>query len=142
MHAYPRTRAFQEGLHHRFRRNLGGEVAGNGLSAYEVAVSQGFVGSESAWLDSLVGPMGPVGAATATFETVNRNLEAVGASTEVDDNGVVQQVSYDNGIVKLFDYDTQGRITSITLAGSTPAGIDLVKTFTHAADGSFDWSYS
>ena len=35
----------------------------NGASAYEVAVSQGFVGDESAWLASLVGPKGDTGAA-------------------------------------------------------------------------------
>ena len=33
----------------------------DGLSAYEVAVSNGFVGSESQWLDSLVGEQGETG---------------------------------------------------------------------------------
>lgn len=33
----------------------------DGLSAYEVAVENGFVGSEQDWLDSLVGPEGPEG---------------------------------------------------------------------------------
>jgi hypothetical protein len=33
----------------------------DGLSAYEVAVSQGFVGTEPEWLDSLIGPVGPQG---------------------------------------------------------------------------------
>ena len=33
-----------------------------GLSAYEVAVANGFVGTESAWLSSLVGATGPAGA--------------------------------------------------------------------------------
>lgn len=32
-----------------------------GLSAYEVAVKNGFVGTEQEWLDSLVGPEGPEG---------------------------------------------------------------------------------
>lgn len=32
--------------------------AGSGASAYEVAVSAGFVGDQQAWLDSLVGPEG------------------------------------------------------------------------------------
>ena len=32
-----------------------------GLSAYEIAVEQGFVGTEEEWLASLVGPAGPTG---------------------------------------------------------------------------------
>jgi hypothetical protein len=32
-----------------------------GLSAYEVAVANGFVGTEEEWLASLVGPQGPQG---------------------------------------------------------------------------------
>jgi hypothetical protein len=34
----------------------------DGLSAYQIAVAEGFVGDETAWLDSLVGPSGPPGA--------------------------------------------------------------------------------
>jgi hypothetical protein len=34
----------------------------NGDSAYEVALAQGFIGTEQDWLDSLVGPQGPQGA--------------------------------------------------------------------------------
>ena len=33
----------------------------NGLSAYEIAVKNGFKGSETEWLASLVGPPGPQG---------------------------------------------------------------------------------
>ena len=32
-----------------------------GLSAYQIAVKNGFVGTEQEWLDSLVGPQGPAG---------------------------------------------------------------------------------
>lgn len=35
----------------------------NGLSAYEIAVKNGFEGTEQEWLDSLVGPPGPAGPA-------------------------------------------------------------------------------
>lgn len=38
-----------------------GDPGNDGLSAYEVAVVGGFVGTEQAWLDSLVGPEGPPG---------------------------------------------------------------------------------
>jgi hypothetical protein len=40
----------------------GPPVGAQGKSAYEVAVDEGFVGTESEWLDSLVGPEGPQGA--------------------------------------------------------------------------------
>ena len=43
---------------------LSGEGAA-GDSAYEVAVNNGFVGTESQWLASLVGPQGPTGATGA-----------------------------------------------------------------------------
>ena len=38
-----------------------GPVGVDGPSAYQVAVDGGFVGTESQWLDSLVGPQGPQG---------------------------------------------------------------------------------
>lgn len=38
-----------------------GETGAPGDDAYEVAVNNGFVGDEQAWLDSLVGPQGPAG---------------------------------------------------------------------------------
>jgi autotransporter adhesin len=40
---------------------VGGVQGEQGESAYEVAVSNGFAGTESAWLDSLRGPSGPSG---------------------------------------------------------------------------------
>ena len=41
-----------------------GAPGDDGLSAYEVAVANGFVGTESEWLASLVGPPGPTGSIT------------------------------------------------------------------------------
>jgi len=41
----------------------------NGLSAYDIAVENGFVGTEEEWLDSLVGAAGPVGATGPAGET-------------------------------------------------------------------------
>lgn len=37
-----------------------GPPGADGLSAYEVAVDNGFIGDEAAWLASLVGPAGPI----------------------------------------------------------------------------------
>ena len=41
-----------------------------GASAYAVAVENGFVGTESDWLNSLVGPEGPQGSSGFTYPTV------------------------------------------------------------------------
>lgn len=38
-----------------------GATGNDGLSAYQVALSQGFIGTEDEWLASLVGPTGPQG---------------------------------------------------------------------------------
>lgn len=38
-----------------------GPAGADGLSAYEVAVENGFVGTEEEWLEDLIGPMGPQG---------------------------------------------------------------------------------
>jgi len=55
-----------------------------GASAYEVAVANGFVGTEAQWLASLAGPQGPQGTAGVSFThtqstpsstwTINHNL--------------------------------------------------------------------
>lgn len=42
-----------------------GAPGADGLSAYEIAVANGFVGTESEWLDSLVGPPGSGGGGAA-----------------------------------------------------------------------------
>lgn len=41
--------------------SIGGEKGENGLSAYELAVQEGFEGTLEEWLDSLVGPQGEPG---------------------------------------------------------------------------------
>ena len=42
-------------------QGLPGEAGLDGKSAYEIAVENGFVGTEEEWLESLVGPEGPAG---------------------------------------------------------------------------------
>ena len=72
---------------------LNGSDGADGLSAYEVAVANGFVGNEAAWLASLVGatgatgPQGPTGAtgASAVTQTVSGTLD-FGSSDNGDTN--------------------------------------------------------
>lgn len=40
------------------RPGIDGKDGKNGLSAYEIAIKNGYVGSEADWLDSLIGPPG------------------------------------------------------------------------------------
>lgn len=49
--------------------SIGGAGGADGLSAYEVAVANGYTGTETEWLDSLVGPEGPQGIAGAKGDT-------------------------------------------------------------------------
>lgn len=63
-----------------------GSDGSDGLSAYEVAVADGYSGTEADWLDSLVGPQGEIGESftvDATGPTADRSLhdsEAAGFS--------------------------------------------------------------
>lgn len=57
----------------------------NGLSAYEVAVESGFIGSETEWLESLVGPAGPQGPqgvpGTANIQKIRATTNSSGVYT-------------------------------------------------------------
>ena len=44
------------------QQGVAGETGADGESAYQIAVDNGFVGTEEEWLASLVGPQGPAGA--------------------------------------------------------------------------------
>jgi hypothetical protein len=65
-----------------------GAPGSNGLSAYQIAVANGFVGTEQDWLDSLVGPPGPEGStklevAKIAGETISA-MKAVCAVSETE----------------------------------------------------------
>ena len=62
-----------------------------GLSAYEIAVNEGFVGTEQDWLDSLVGPPGPPGGPS----NLPTNLVYLGRSEGDTDVEVVEGVELD-----------------------------------------------
>lgn len=101
--------------HDSGRPGPAGEQGPDGLSAYEVAVAEGFVGTEQEWLDSLVGPQGPEGpsAEDLTYLTsftvtdnvlVQHNLGKLPAVSVIDSSGdeVIGQVEYiDNARVRV-----------------------------------------
>lgn len=72
-----------------------GAAGADGLSAYEVAVEEGFIGDETAWLASLVGPAGADGddgapgapGADGTDAAIERDVPStVTASANLDDD--------------------------------------------------------
>lgn len=98
-------------------------VGSPGASAYEVAVANGFVGPESAWLDSLVGPQGPAGVSgngsyhhtqvsSSTMWEITHNLGFFPNVTTQDESGydIVGAISY-------IDEDTLQVVFSSAVAG-------------------------
>ena len=106
---------------------VGGGRGATGKSAYELAVDNGFEGTEEEWLASL-------GSGFAdTFETVSKNLAANDAVLAYT-SGELTSVTYTGGVVKSLGY-TSGTLTTITLSGA-PAGVtDIVKTLAYNGDG-------
>ena len=62
-----------------------GPDGADGKSAYEIAVENGFVGTEQEWLDSLVGPEGPGGPGGTVAATPYEQIEVVGPTLELAD---------------------------------------------------------
>ena len=97
-----------DGRVHNLEQNPGGGGQGpagaDGLSAYEVAVNNGFVGTEQQWLDSLRGPQGPAGPSGSG----NGSTVAAGKNIEVqgNDDGT-QTVSLSNTV----DLGEEGSLT-------------------------------
>jgi hypothetical protein len=67
--------------------------------------------------------------AQETFETVSKNQKSVDYELFYTD-GDLTSIVYANGITKTLGY-ADGDLVTITLSGSTPTGIDLVKTLTY-----------
>lgn len=76
-------------------------------------------------------PEAPVNdvAAAVSFETVSRNLSAVGAVLSYSGQDLAS-VTYANGVIKSFTYGPDG-LASVTLSGAIPDGIATVKTLTY-----------
>lgn len=90
----------------------------NGLSAYQIAVKNGFVGSEAEWLLSLKAS-GSVG---------------INPQFAYDGDGNLESITYDNGAVKQFVYDENGLLyIYIVFEGTT-----YKKEFVYDIDGNLD----
>ena len=77
---------------------------------------------------------------TQTFETVNKNLNASGATLAYS-GGLLSSITYQNGVVKTLGYQS-GRLTTVTLSGTIPASISTVKTLVYTGSNLTGVTYS
>lgn len=77
-------------------QNLGSIKGVEGKSAYEVAVENGFVGTEIEWLETLIGPPGPDGPPGPPADLTEINQKVDGLQNEVTEH-LGQMVLSENG---------------------------------------------
>jgi hypothetical protein len=108
-----------------------------GLSAYQVAVANGFSGTQSAWLASLVGPTGPTGATGPTGPTGATGPQGIqGVKGDTGNTGPqgIQGVKGDTGntgatgpanalSVGTVTTGTAGSSVDVTITGTSPAQV-------------------
>lgn len=79
-----------------------------------------------------------------TFETINRNLKALPYSIQYSGD-LISSITYElpaaEQITKQFGYQSNV-LTTITLSGDVPGGIDLTKTLTYTSGRLTEVSYS
>lgn len=97
-----------------------GEQGPVGLSAYEVAVMDGFVGTEEQWLDSLVGPQGTSGGSYHHVQNSTSNTWVI-----------VHNLGYEPGGVQVFDSGGTQVIGDVTHDSAN----QLTVTFSSAFSG-------
>ena len=119
-----------------------GIVGDDGKSAYQVAIEQGFVGTVTAWLETLIGPVGPqgpfgppmnlqmvtdMGSITTTSMSIGGNLDI--GNTNVTSESHFQGQSPKAGESFLaVDWTYTNFIEAIGEMGSTSTGIGLGAT--------------
>ena len=116
-----------------------GLVGPDGKNAYEVALEEGFVGTVTAWLETLIGPVGPqgpvgppmdlqmvtdMGSVTTTSMSVGGNLDV--GNTNITNESYFQSQSPKTGESFLaVDWTYTNFIEAIDEMGSTSTGIGL-----------------
>lgn len=101
----------------------------DGLSAYEVAVANGFTGTEAAWLESLIGPEGPQGETGPQGEQgpVGASISIKGTVATVGDLPVTGNTVNDAWVVTanghLYVWSGTGWVDAGTVQG--PAGVGV-----------------
>ncbi len=98
-----------------------GADGADGESAYEVAVAEGFVGTEQDWLDSLVGPQGDPGVG-GQIVIEDEGIEVTDQASTIDFVGDLVEVS---SVVFMSDWDLLSDVTA--LEGYNPGDASKVK---------------
>lgn len=102
-------------------------------------------GTRTITVESSGGPAGPPGKdAPPSFETFAKNLHAYPASFGYAVDGTLETVTFatpSGTVTKTLGY-ASGRLTTITLSGAIPSGIDTVKALVYAGDSLASVSYS
>lgn len=110
-----------------------GPAGADGASAYEVAVADGFEGTEDEWLASLVGPQGPQGdpgADGTTLIVAGTNITVDGTGT-TEDPYVVSSTAAGSALE-----GTSGDVDILASSAWTPVPLAEITT------GSSDWTLS
>lgn len=115
-----------------------GADGADGASAYEVAVANGFVGNEAAWLASLVGPTGATGATGAAGATGNQGIQGIQGIQGVPGNDGADGAPGPSGSIDYFTSSLGSNVqlsTSNTFANgpslTLPAGTWLINCHAH-----------
>lgn len=104
-----------------------GPAGADGASAYDVAVANGFIGNEAAWLASLVGATGPAGATGATGAPGTAATIAVGTVTTGTAGSAASITNVGTSSAAIFNFtiprgDTgAGGGGAVTISGKTGA---------------------
>lgn len=133
------------------------EGGAEGASAYDIAVENGFVGTEEEWLTSLVGETGPAGPQGATGPQGTQGIQGLTGATGTtgatgspgtagqDGNTILYgEEAPNSGVGQNGDFfiNTQTHyIYGPKVAGSWPAGTSLIGPATGAAGGDLSGNY-
>lgn len=85
-----------------------GDDGSDGASAYEIAVENGFEGTEEEWLESLQGDPAPVTAEPESCAVCHASVEAAHAATDVAAVGPVTTTIQNNSLILEFDVTVDG----------------------------------
>ncbi len=99
----------------------------NGLSAYQVAIANGFIGSEQDWLDSLVGPTGLEVIAFGNFDGVNMVIR--------NSHGVLSVGRWDTGGYVVNFLATQPDANYIFLSNASGDGVQPAYAYEETGSG-------
>ena len=113
--------------------NIGGGGGADGASAYAVAVANGFVGDEAAWLASLVGTSGAPGVGVPVGGTTGQVLAKVNNTdyntqwvNQTGGSGSTGDIEFSNGNMTGSDGDIRMQVQNLTQTGyySLTPGVD------------------